>query len=203
MRAATPADGVVRKRGPLRARVLAAAAVAAILLLAFLGSRALEAPATPPAMPAALPATPAEPPRDDAPAMRPRDPAERALLKAFQAKPRIDEDEPMADHQAAKTGGDLHISQLPRGDGTGIDAFPRPGEKRIQRGLIVPDGYVLPPGYVRHYQTTDDGEQLPPILKFHPDHVPPGAPRDGIVPPELAPRDMPQTWLEPPPPSHD
>jgi hypothetical protein len=106
--------------------------------------------------------------------------------------PEPEEDEmPLEQHE-------LHVTQLPPGDGTGIDAFPRPGTKPIQRGLIVPDGYELPPGFVRHHQTTDDGEQLPPILKFHPGHLPPGAPADRVVPPALAPRDMPQTWLEPP-----
>ena len=30
--------------------------------------------------------------------------------------------------------------------------------------------FELPEGYVRHYQSTDDGEQLPAILMFHPDY---------------------------------
>ncbi len=92
------------------------------------------------------------------------------------------------------------MEQLPRGDGTGIDAFPRPGTKPILRGLIVPDGFDLPPGYVRHTQATDDGQELPPILMFHPDYHPPGVtiPPDRIVPPELAPPGMPQQWLEVP-----
>ena len=34
----------------------------------------------------------------------------------------------------------------------------------------MPDDFELPEGYVRHYQTTDDGEQLPAILMFHPDY---------------------------------
>lgn len=87
----------------------------------------------------------------------------------------------------------------------GIHAFNLPGTKPIQGGLLVPEGYVLPPGYVRHYQTTDDGEPVPPILKFHPDHRPVDAsgnpiplPPDGIVPPELAPPDMPLQALGPP-----
>jgi hypothetical protein len=131
----------------------------------------------------------AEPP----PAPR-RDPLERAILQALPPAPppEPEEDEMPLEPQ------ELHVTQLPPGDGTGIDAFPRPGTKPIQRGLIVPEGYELPQGFVRHHQTTDDGEQLPPILKFHPDHVPAGAPADRVVPPEMAPRDMPQTWLEPP-----
>ena len=87
----------------------------------------------------------------------------------------------------------------------GIHAFNLPGTKPIQGGLLVPEGYVLPPGYVRHFQTTDDGEPVPPILKFHPDHRPVDAsgnpiplPADGVVPPELAPPDMPLQALDPP-----
>ena len=87
---------------------------------------------------------------------------------------------------------------------SGIAAFPPPGTKPIKGGIIVPDGYVLPPGYVRHIQTTDDGEELPPILMFHPDFQPRDAsgqpvpvPPDRIVPRELAPPGMPVKLLAP------
>jgi hypothetical protein len=67
---------------------------------------------------------------------------------------------------------------------------------------MVPDDYELPPGYVRHYQTTDDGERLPPILMFHPDFQPVDdrgrpipLPADRVVPPELAPPGMPRDVL--------
>jgi hypothetical protein len=81
---------------------------------------------------------------------------------------------------------------------TGLAAFPPLGTKPLLRGLEVPDGYVLPPGYVRHYQGTDDGRLLPPILRFHPDYQPVDAdgrpiplPADRVVPPELAPPGLP------------
>ena len=32
-----------------------------------------------------------------------------------------------------------------------------------------PEGYPLPDGYVRHYQATDDGQRIEPILMFAPD----------------------------------
>lgn len=80
------------------------------------------------------------------------------------------------------------------GEKGGITVFPLPGTKPIKRGLVVPDDFPLPEGYVRHYQTTDDGEQLPAILMFHPDYDfvndkgdPIKVPADRVVPAELAP----------------
>ena len=92
--------------------------------------------------------------------------------------------------------------------GTGIQAFPPPGTKPIKRGIIVPDDYELPPGYVRHYQTTDDGQQLPPILMFSPDYTfvdangkPVAVPPDRVVPPAMAPPDLPVRLLDVPAPT--
>ena len=89
------------------------------------------------------------------------------------------------------------------GERAGIAVFPPPGTKPIKRGIIVPDGFELPEGYVRHYQTTDDGRRLPPILMFHPDYEgvdaagnPIALPEDRIVPPEMAPPGMPIERLE-------
>jgi hypothetical protein len=87
---------------------------------------------------------------------------------------------------------------------TGMMLFPAPGTDPLKKGIIVPEGFELPPGYVRHYQVTDDGEQLPAILMFNPDHPPldaNGQPmkvtENGIVPPELAPPGMPVQMLDP------
>jgi hypothetical protein len=86
---------------------------------------------------------------------------------------------------------------------SGIGLFPPPGTDPPKIGIIVPDGFELPEGYVRHYQVTDDGQTLPPILMFHPDydwvdehgaHV--EASENGVVPPELAPPGMPIEMLE-------
>jgi hypothetical protein len=83
--------------------------------------------------------------------------------------------------------------------------FPPRGTSPPLPGLIVPDDFELPPGYVRHYQMTDDGRQLEPILMYHPDHQPvdwrgepiPGTP-DRVVPQEEAPTGLPIVILEVP-----
>ena len=90
------------------------------------------------------------------------------------------------------------------GETGGIAAFGLPGTDPPKPGVIVPEGFELPEGFVRHYQTTDDGQQLPPILMLDPDYdlvdaagkriTPPG----GIVPPELVPPGMPIQMLEVP-----
>lgn len=89
------------------------------------------------------------------------------------------------------------------GETAGIAAFPPPGTKPVKRGIVVPDDFELPPGYVRHYQATDDGRPLPPILMFHPDFAgvdangnPIVVPEDRIVPPELAPPGLPIHTLD-------
>jgi hypothetical protein len=91
------------------------------------------------------------------------------------------------------------------GETGGITVFPLPGTKPIKRGLLVPDDFELPEGYVRHYQATDDGERVPAILMFHPDYdfvddrgEPVTVPEDRVVPPELAPRGLPIEMLEVP-----
>src|SRR5262249_56369736 len=53
---------------------------------------------------------------------------------------------------------------------TGMRVFPPPGTKPIKRGIVVPDDFELPPGFVRHYQATDDGHRPPPIPTFSPDY---------------------------------
>lgn len=102
-----------------------------------------------------------------------------------------DRDPPAGD---ADTGG---------GEPSGIALFPPPGTNPPKPGLVVPDDFELPPGYVRHNQVTDDGTQLPPILMFHPDYEwvdasgkPITLPADHVVPPELAPPGMPLHTLE-------
>jgi hypothetical protein len=52
---------------------------------------------------------------------------------------------------------------------TGLGAFNPPGTSPPMIGLAVPDDYVLPEGYVRHFQATDDGQRIEPILMFSPD----------------------------------
>jgi hypothetical protein len=84
------------------------------------------------------------------------------------------------------------------GDYTGIGAFPLPGTRPPLVGLAVPEDFVLPDGYVRHHQATDDGQRIEAILMFAPDHQffdaakqPIAVPANRVVPPELAPPGLP------------
>ena len=77
---------------------------------------------------------------------------------------------------------------------TGLGAFSPPGTRPPMIGLAVPEDFVLPPGYVRHHQATDDGQRIEAILMFAPDREffdtpngPVKIPKDRVVPPELAP----------------
>ena len=81
---------------------------------------------------------------------------------------------------------------------SGLGAFSPPGTRPPLIGLAVPEDFVLPEGYVRHYQATDDGQRIEPILMYSPDHQffdaanqPIAIPQDRVVPPELAPPGMP------------
>ena len=88
----------------------------------------------------------------------------------------------------------------PSAGGGGIAVFPPLGTKPIKLGIVVPDDFELPAGYVRHFQSTDDGERLPAILMFPPDYEwvdangqPIELPDDRVVPPEMAPPGLPIT----------
>jgi len=81
---------------------------------------------------------------------------------------------------------------------TGLGAFSPPGTRPPLLGLAVPEDFPLPAGYVRHYQATDDGQRIEPILMFAPDvqlvdaaRQPIAMPADRVVPPELAPQGLP------------
>lgn len=84
------------------------------------------------------------------------------------------------------------------GEHGGLAAFNPPGTSPPLQGLAVPEDYVLPEGYVRHHQVTDDGQVIEAILMFSPDYVLRDAagqiipiPEDRVVTPELAPADLP------------
>ena len=77
---------------------------------------------------------------------------------------------------------------------TGLGAFSPPGTRPPLVGLAVPEDFVLPDGYVRHYQATDDGQRIEPILMFAPGREfvdaagnPVAIPADRVVPSEMAP----------------
>jgi hypothetical protein len=92
-----------------------------------------------------------------------------------------------------------------RGEREGIAAFDPPGTDPPKSGILVPEDFPLPEGYVRHYQTDDDGQQLPAILMFHPDFEfvdeegrPVPLPEDRVVPADLAPPGLPVRMLDVP-----
>jgi hypothetical protein len=94
------------------------------------------------------------------------------------------------------------------GEYGGLGAFSPPGTRPPLVGLAVPEDFVLPEGYVRHYQATDDGQRIEAILMFAPDRQFVDAsgnrialPADRVVPPELAPPGLPMRRIEIPPPA--
>jgi hypothetical protein len=77
---------------------------------------------------------------------------------------------------------------------SGLGAFNPPGTSPPMIGLAVPDDYVLPEGYVRHFQATDDGQRIEPILMYSPDFgffdsagQPIAIPENRVVPSNRAP----------------
>ncbi len=80
----------------------------------------------------------------------------------------------------------------------GLAAFSPPGTRPPLIGLAVPEDFVLPEGYVRHHQATDDGQRIEAILMFAPDRQffdaanrPITVPANRVVPPEHAPAGLP------------
>jgi hypothetical protein len=87
----------------------------------------------------------------------------------------------------------------------GLAVFPARGTKPVLRGLVVPDDFEVPEGFVRHFQTSEEGERLEAILLFHPDATPRDRqgnqvpmPANRVVPPELAPPGLPLRFLHVP-----
>jgi hypothetical protein len=85
-----------------------------------------------------------------------------------------------------------------RGIRSGLGAFSPPGTSPPLVGIAVPEDFVLPKGYVRHHQTTDDGQPIEAILMFAPDfqmvdanNRPIAMPDNRVVPSELVPPGLP------------
>ena len=86
--------------------------------------------------------------------------------------------------------------------------FPDQKRRPYLLGNVVPDGFVLPPGYIRHYQTAhfpDGLKQLPPILLydfgFQPldgEGKPLPVPADRVVPVDRLPPGLPVQQLQVP-----
>ena len=107
------------------------------------------------------------------------------------------------DRALARTAQEVINGMRASGETKGLAAIPPPGTNPVKSGLVVPEDFELPAGYVRHYQTTDDGKRLEAILMFSPDYefvdeqgTPIPVPEDGIVPPEMAPPGMPLRTLK-------
>jgi hypothetical protein len=93
---------------------------------------------------------------------------------------------------------------------TGLGAFNPPGTSPPLVGLAVPEDFVLPEGYVRHHQATDDGQEIEPILMYSPDYEfldatgqPVAIPADRVVPASHAPAGLPIRQIRIPPPQPD
>lgn len=106
------------------------------------------------------------------------------------------------------TGAELIEALNDAGIRTGIGAFNPPGTSPPLEGLAVPEDFELPEGYVRHYQSTDEGVPIEPILMFAPDFTlrdasgrPIALPDNRVVPPELAPPGLPPRRVRIPPPT--
>jgi hypothetical protein len=90
---------------------------------------------------------------------------------------------------------------------TGLGAFNPPGTSPPLVGLAVPEDYPLPEGYVRHFQATDDGQRIEPILMYSPDfeffdaagrRIP--IPANRVVPSNMAPPGLAIRLIDIPPP---
>ena len=207
-------DGVrvVRIAGGRRLFVLAAVAIALPIVATLVAIAVIRsAPRSAVAVPERA-AGPIEVARADAPAARPTPATTAGGAAPARIFPRRVVAEPVADsgvpgglgaspvpppkHKPERDidAGDAIVALREEGIHTGIAAFGLPGTHPPKPGILVPEDFALPEGYVRHYQSTDDGEQLPAILMFHPDYefvnergevIP--LPPDLVVPPEMAP----------------
>lgn len=107
--------------------------------------------------------------------------------------------------QPVMDAGEFIAALRESGETAGLAAFSPPGTRPPRSGVIVPADYQLPEGFARHYQTTDDGRQLAPVLVVAPGYEilddagdPVALMDDRIVPPEYAPPDLPVQMLEVP-----
>jgi hypothetical protein len=208
--ARTDADGVRVVATGARRDVWLVVVLGVVVVALVIGVRASRRSAVPAEVAATLPADPqAAPP---APSRAPPSPAGGSPADSARAgNPpppgytaetwREERRAARADARAAAKEPPLTVTE----ENTGLALFPAPGTKPVRRGIVVPEDFPLPDGYVRHYQTTDDGEMLPPILMFAPDYVPRDAngnplpmPPDRVVPPELAPPGLPTKQLDVP-----
>jgi hypothetical protein len=154
-------------------------------------------------------AAPATIVRPAAPTRRVRTATDQEPVQAPQDWPSADPND-LAAHfrpgDPVPTAGEVIQALQDAGDYTGLGAFNPPGTSPPLQGLAVPTDFVLPPGYVRHHQFTDEGEAIEPILMFAPDFVlrdargqPLPMPENRVVPEALAPPGLPIRPAQVPP----
>lgn len=139
----------------------------------------------------------------------------RPLTPRRPATQRVDEDAPEEppelpippDRLKDITMGEYIKALNDAGIHEGIGAFNPPGTSPPLEGVAVPPDFELPEGYVRHHQSTDDGQPIEPILMYSPDFEfldengnPIEIPEDRVVPPEHAPDGLPVRIIEIPKP---
>ncbi|WP_229423633.1 hypothetical protein [Massilia frigida] len=189
--------------GPSRGRIVIAVllciAGGALLALLWMPSRTGTDVAATPAPPPAQAIPPAQ---AATPATVPATPDN--LLRKEQARAPEGDADPTPDLKSYVARGENPsmaevIKRLhERGIHSGLGAFSPPGTSPPLVGLAVPEDFVLPKGYVRHHQATDDGQRIEAVLMFAPGFElldaagkPVAMPKNGIVPPELAPPGLP------------
>jgi len=139
----------------------------------------------------------------------------RPLTPRRPATQRVDEDAPEEppelpippDRLKDVTMGEYIKALNDAGIHEGIGAFNPPGTSPPLEGVAVPPDFELPEGYVRHHQSTDDGQPIEPILMYSPDFEfldangnPIAIPEDRVVPPEHVPDGLPVRIIDIPKP---
>lgn len=211
-----------RTRRAVRVWIAAALAVVVVMGVLLLATRPAARPVRPSVaapsaatLPADAPARPVKvlphaPPAAAPVAAAARPGTEAARDTAGAARPVPAPDDRTAARDEAESNG--MVSDLMRdvaeglriqGGGEGIGVYPPKGTNPPKPGIIVPDDFELPEGYVRYHQVTDEGRRLPPILMYSPDYdfvdadgKPIAVPESGIVPPEMAPPGLAPRILE-------
>jgi len=197
---------IVATPGVRKSVWLIAGALALVALAALVLARSAHGPVAPaPAPPEPARVAAAAPARDEA-GEKPA-PSRHARRIERPAAEQPAPADPAAPAQPAlpPSHEDVPFSMGKPGEKSGMQLFPAHGTKPIKIGIVVPDDFEVPEGYVRHFQANENGEMLPAILLFHPDYEwlddegnPIELPPDRVVPPELAPPGLPIQMLEVP-----
>ncbi|MFT5041492.1 MAG: hypothetical protein ACI8TX_002466 [Hyphomicrobiaceae bacterium] len=97
-------------------------------------------------------------------------PRQRQVVDPTRDASKSDEPAPAREVSDGVDAGAYIAALRAKGETRGLAAFNPPGTKPLLAGVVVPESYELPEGYVRHFQNTDDGRQLEAILTLSPDY---------------------------------